>query len=361
MKKTNKPPLTPLLAVLGKLTKGIKEGTFISEAALDAQRYKFLRSGIFELDELISRGKGLPRKAVIEIFGSENAGKSHAMYAAMMQAQARNKINILIDVENRANMQYLLEEIGLKQDKLILIKPQSINEVLDNSMDYCNDPNIGIIGMDSIGSIVTEQEMEGDIGDANIGAQAKTVTRWINRLTKKQTNPDAPTVYGPNQLRDNIGAMFGSNTKTPGGRSWRHQCSVRIAARKGELIKKGDNIIGHMVIFKIEKNSVGRPYGECMVPLYYGFGFDSSDSFISLMDEKKYPKSKLGRTFQLNEKSYCIKDKDLADWIKQNPKQAAKLWDKLHDREKVKLDSVDVPVEVPTEPLLESTGFYPED
>ena len=327
--------LSALESVMQSIVAGIKNGEVHSAKSFDAINIKYRSSGIPELDKIISKGKGFPRAKMIEVFGAENAGKTHLLFQYARVVQARGKIAVLFDVENRYSPEYIFDEIGLKKDLTIIIKCQSADEVLESMLTWCNDPRIGVIGIDSIGALVTEQEMEGELSDANIGAQARMLTRWSNRLTKKITNPDSPTVLCCNQLRDNVGGgTYAPQTKTPGGRSYKHLLCVRIKVTPRTKIERGGVVIGHEVEMKLEKNSVGPNHGIITVPLYYSHGFSSHEEIEDLMVKKKM-KERSRFNFHLNEKGkdvkYSLSQKELFVWLKDYPLKMQKLWQLLHE------------------------------
>ena len=342
--------LSLVSSIVSTMQKSCKSCQVLSSADLEKSKIKYHSTRVFQLDEIISNGKGMPKAKAIEVFGPENSGKTHLLYAACRQVQSEGRIAIIGDIENRYSMEYIVNEIGLNPELLIIAKPHSVNEWLDDMLaqGYLNNPLVGIVGIDSIGAMVTDQEMDGELVDANIGAQAKMVTRWINRATKKQTHPDAPTIFVVNQLRDNVGAMYGADYKVPGGRVLKFLLSVRIKVRKVEFItnKEGETI-GQKVELKIVKNSVGVPDKDCEVHLIFGKGYSNAH----FLRTKFFPKRKVFE-FHLNEKDYKLNKEEFSNWLNKYPKKALALWNQLKLPSQKPESSPSAVVEVSSELLL---------
>lgn len=342
-------------SIVGLVSKSCKDGSVITSESIRNSKIKYQSSGIYALDDAISKGRGIPKGKLIEVFGPESCGKSHFLYSVCKQVQARGKIAIIADIENRCSSEYLVEEIGLDPDLLIVIKNQTCNALFDSMIDdgYLNNPAVGVVGLDSIAAVLTDQEMKGDVSDANIGAQARLVTRFVNRATKVQTNEDAPTIIAVNQLRDNVGALYGPDYKVPGGRALKFLGSVRMKMKRTEKLEgKDGQPIGQNVEFEIVKNSVGIPNTDTEVKLLFGKGYSNLEVFVEM-----FFKNKRKFEFQLTEKDYLFRSKDeFENWLYTNPKLSEKLWRNLRFP---KLDSPNVDVDASTEQLSKEEEEIP--
>lgn len=328
--------------IVASISKSCKDGSVITSDSIRNSKIKYQSSGIFAIDEAISKGRGIPKGKLIEVFGPESCGKSHFLYSVCKQVQSRGKIAIIADIENRCSSEYLIDEIGLDPDLLIVIKNQTCNDLFDSMIKdgYLNNPNVGVVGLDSIAAVLTDQEMKGEVSDANIGAQARLVTRFINRATKVQTNEDAPSIIAVNQLRDNVGALYGPDYKVPGGRALKFLGSVRIKMKRIEKLEgKDGKPIGQEVDFEMVKNSVGTPNTNTEVKLLFGKGYSNLQVFLDM-----FFKGKRKFEFQLTEKQYNFDSKDeFENWLYSKPKLAEKLWNQLRfaDQKQESLPSVD--------------------
>lgn len=255
-------------------------------------------SGVYELDWIISNGRGIPRGKIIEIFGPENSGKTSLVNCIFSHWQEFGKV-VMLDYEHRYNIEFAVSH-GLLPERLVFIQPRSGEkglELVERKIVEAKD--VAVVCIDSIPAIITKQEMKGDYGDSNIGAQAKLVTQFVRQLSGRLYK-DSPLVILTNQLRDAVGDMF-KNEKTPGGRAMKFFTSLRINLRKKEKLKKGGEVIGHMVKMTIEKSSVGPAHRELEVPFYYDTGFDNSKF---LKEKGKEVGVFRNGEFHLNEKIY---------------------------------------------------------
>lgn len=269
-------------------------------------------SGVYALDWAVSNGKGLPQGKIIEIFGPESSGKTSLVNCIFSHWQEFGNV-VMLDYEHRYNIDFAVSH-GLRPEKLVFIQPRSGEkglELVERRITKAKD--VSIICVDSIPAIITKQEMKGDYGDSNIGAQARLVTQFVRQLSGRLFK-DSMSVILINQLRDAVGDMF-KNEKTPGGRAIRFFASLRINIRKKDKIKKGGEVVGHMVKMTIEKSSVGPSHRELEVPFYYRRGFDNSPFLEEKgrevgifrngefhLNEKIYPKEKAKRSREISHK-----------------------------------------------------------
>lgn len=286
-------------------------------------------SGVYALDWIVSKGRGLPKGKIIEIFGPENCGKTSLANRIFSFWQDAGKV-VMLDYEHRYNIEYAIQH-GVSREKLMFIQPRSGEKGLELvERRIVRASGVEVVAIDSIPAIITKQEMKGEYGDANIGGQARLVSQFVRQLSSRLKRT-SPLVIVTNQLRDAVGDMFKSE-KTSGGRALKFFASLRINMRKKEKIKKSDVVVGHKIKITIEKSSVGPAHGEIEVPFYYDKGFDNFP-FI-LMMAKKYGIFKQW-CFHLNEKEYSEKK------VKLNTRIQHRVWltilaeiERIEDEEK---------------------------
>lgn len=304
----------------------VKSGRVFTSKSIRDEAIRFHSTGCFGLDFAISKGRGIPKAKLVEVFGPEGCGKSHLLFHFAKQVQSHNKVAVIVDIENRYSTEYLVDEIGLDPELLVLWKvitmEAAFEEIIKSS--FINNKHVGVIGLDSIAAIITEREMEGEMGDANIGAQARLVTRFVSRVTKVQTDLDAPTIFAVNQLRDNVGVMYGPEYKVPGGRAMKFLGSVRAKLKRTGFIGDSDDPTGQKVQIDLVKNSVGMPNKSVELELIFGKGYSN----ISIMEEKFFT-GKRKIEFQLNEMPYTMTKKEFENWMFVQPRKAERLFKQL--------------------------------
>lgn len=286
------------------------------DAINDGLIYK--TSGVYALDWIVSNGRGLPKGKMIEIFGPENCGKTALTSCIFSKWQKDGKV-VMLDYEHRYNIEYAISH-GVNKDKLIFIQPRSGEKGLELvERRIVKATGVEVVAIDSIPAIVTKQEMKGDYGDANIGAQAKLVTQFVRQLSGRLRR-DSPLIILVNQLRDAVGDMF-KNEKTPGGRAMKFFVSLRINMRKKTKIKDGNEVIGHNIKISIEKSSIGPAHKEIEVPFYYSTGFDNYPFILSMAKDVGMFKSS---AFHLNEKESISESK-----VENSRKLQYKVWKEI--------------------------------
>lgn len=280
----------------------------------------YYTSGVFALDWIISKGRGLPKGKIIEIFGPENSGKTSLVNCIYSQWQNNGRI-VMLDFEHRYNAEFAASH-GVDCQKMLFIQPRSGEKALELiERKIIGAKDVAVVCVDSIPAIITKQEMAGDYGDANIGAQARLVSQFVRQLSGKLF-VDSPLVILTNQLRDAVGDLF-KNEKTPGGRALKFFASIRINLRKKEKIKKSGEVVGHYVKITIEKSSIGPAHREIEVPFYYETGFDNSEF---LKEKGREVGMFRNGEFHLNEKIYSEKK------AKTSRKISYKIWQAILEK-----------------------------
>ena len=265
---------------------------------------------------------GVPRGRVTEIFGAESSGKTTLALHIIAQAQKLGGIAVYIDAEHALSEEYA-GSCGVKVDELRISQPDYGEEALDITSELVQRAAVDIIVIDSVPALVPRAEIEGEMGEAHIGLQARLMSQALRKLVAAVGKSQTAVVF-INQLREKVGVIFGSPEVTPGGRALKFYSSVRIDLRRGESIKQGSDIIGTRVRAKVVKNKVAPPFRSAEFDLMFRNGIsregDIIDLGVSLDIVKKagaffaYGDVKLGQGRE-NVKDYLVQHPELTKEI----------------------------------------------
>ena len=251
-----------------QLDRRFGEGTLMKlgeSRSLDVETFP---SGSIALDAML--GGGYPRGRVVEIFGPESAGKSTLALHAVAQIQRRGEIAAYIDAEHSLDPGYA-SRIGVDCSQLWISQPDSGEQALEICQTLVKTNAVGLIVVDSVAALTPQAELEGDMGDSHMGLQARLMSQALRKLTALMAKSRTTVVF-INQIRMKIGVLFGSPETTTGGNALKFYSSVRLDVRKGELIKRGDEIVGAKARVKSVKNKIAPPFGKVEVDMMFGGG-----------------------------------------------------------------------------------------
>lgn len=237
------------------------------------------------LDNYVLGCGGIPRGRVIEIFGPESSGKTTVCLHIIAQEQKNtNNLCAFIDAEHALDPTYA-SKLGVNMDELIFAQPDCGEDVLETAAALIEAKLTSIIVIDSVSALVPKAELEGDMGDANIGLQARLMSQAMRKLTGIAAK-SGTTVIFINQIREKVGVMFGSPETTSGGRALKFFASVRLDVRRRAVIGAKELPVGHKIEIKAVKNKVGNPLRSTEVDLLYGQGFDTGKDLIDYAARK---------------------------------------------------------------------------
>ena len=236
-------------------------------------------SGSLLIDNALGVG-GYPKGRIIEIFGPESSGKTTLALHAIAEAQKKGGTAAFVDAEHSIDPVYA-RNLGVNIDELILSQPDSGEQALEIVELLANSGGIDLIIVDSVAALVPQAELDGNMGDAAVGLQARLLSKAMRKLAGILNNNECTVIF-INQLREKVGVIYGNPETTTGGRALKFYASVRIDIRRAEAIKDGSNIVGNTVNVKIVKNKVSPPFKYCQVDIIYGKGIAKTAEILDL-------------------------------------------------------------------------------
>jgi recombination protein RecA len=235
-----------------------------------AEPVKVVSCGCLAIDEITGIG-GIPRGRIVEVYGPESGGKTTFALQVIAEVQKLGGIAAFIDAEHSLNMTYAAS-LGVNVDEILMSQPDCGEDALEIAETLIRSGGVSVVVVDSVAALVPRAELEGDMGDAQMGLQARLMSQAMRKLNGTVMHTDTILLF-INQTRDKLGVMFGNPETTTGGKALKFYASMRIAIRRIGQIKKGDEIVGADTKVEIVKNKLSSPYRKVEVPLMYGHGF----------------------------------------------------------------------------------------
>lgn len=316
-----------LKTAMAQLEKKFGEGTVMFMGENRRMDIESISTGSLMLDLALGIG-GLPRGRIIEIYGTESSGKTTISLQAVAEAQKAGGMAAFIDVEHALDPVYA-RKLGVDIDNLLVSQPDTGEQALEIIETLVRSGAIDIIVLDSVAAMTTKAEIDGDMGDAHVGVQARLMSQAMRKLTAVISNTNTVAIF-INQIREKIGVMYGNPETTPGGRALKFYSSVRIEVRRGEPIKDGGEIIGNRTKCKVVKNKVAPPFKTAEFDILYGQGVSKMGEIVDTAVDFDIVK-KSGSWFSYNDMKIGQGREKVLDYLKNNPDICNEIEKKIRD------------------------------
>src|SRR6187401_2208677 len=274
-----------------------------------------ISTGSISLDWALGVG-GLPRGRVIEIFGPESSGKTTLALQTIAQAQRLGGVAAFVDAEHALDARYA-QKLGVDLDNLLVSQPDNGEQALEIVEVLVRSNGVDVVVVDSVAALVPRAEIEGEMGDAQMGLQARLMSQALRKLTGAVSKSKTCLIF-INQLREKIGVMFGNPETTTGGRALKFYSSVRVDIRRIASIKDGDAVVGGRTRVKIVKNKLAPPFREAEFDIMYGEGISRTGDLLDMAVEKRIIE-KSGAWFAFSGERLGQGRENAKQFLKENP------------------------------------------
>lgn len=310
-----------LRAAMDKIEKNYGKGSIMKLGEEKIEDVPVIPSGSIGLNAALGVG-GYPKGRIVEIYGPESSGKTTLAIHAIAEAQKAGGTAAIIDAEHAFDRFYA-EKLGVDIDELLISQPDNGEQALEITEQLIRSSAVDLVVVDSVAALTPKQEIEGDMGDKNVGLQARLMSQALRKLTGAISKTNTTCIF-INQLREKIGVMFGNPETTTGGNALKFYASVRLDIRKSTPIKDGDEVKGNLTKVKVVKNKVAPPFRRAEFDIMFGEGISKVGEIIDLGTDLNIIK-KSGSWYSYNDSKLGQGREAAKDCLRDNPELAEEL------------------------------------
>ena len=317
-----------LAAALAQIEKQFGKGSIMKMGDAEVEPVQVVSTGSLGLDVALGVG-GLPRGRVIEIYGPESSGKTTLTLQVVAEMQKLGGTCAFIDAEHALDVTYA-DKIGVSVPDLLISQPDTGEQALEIADALVRSGSVDLIVIDSVAALVPKAEIEGEMGDALPGLQARLMSQALRKLTVTIKKTNCMVIF-INQIRMKIGVMFGSPETTTGGNALKFYASVRLDIRRIGSIKRGDDVVGNETKVKVVKNKVAPPFREAIFDILYGQGVSREGEIIDLGVEAKVVE-KSGAWYSYGGERIGQGRDNCREYLRENPDLAREIENKVREQ-----------------------------
>ena len=310
---------------LKKIEKNFGKGSIMRMGDAADMKIATVSSGSLAIDKALGVG-GYPRGRIVEIYGPESSGKTTVALHAVAEVQRQGGTAAYIDAENALDPQYA-EALGVDVDNLLLSQPDTGEEGLAIADALIASGAVDLVVIDSVAALVPQAEIDGDMGDAHVGLQARLMSQALRKLSGEINKTKTIAIF-INQIREKVGVMFGNPETTTGGRALKFYSTIRMEIRRAEQIKDGTDVIGNKARVKIVKNKVAPPFKRCEVDIMYGEGISKTGELLDMAVDKDLV-NKSGAWYSYGNERIGQGRENAKKWLAEHPDSMSELMNKV--------------------------------
>ncbi len=331
-----------LEAAVSSIEKEFGAGSLMRLGADAGINVEAISTGSLALDIALGVG-GVPRGRIVEVFGPESSGKTTLVYHVIAEAQARGGVCAFVDTEHALDPAYA-RRIGVNTEELLISQPDYGEQALEIVDVLVRSGAVDVVAIDSVAALTPKVELEGQMGEVTVGAQARLMSQALRKLAGNLNRANTLCLF-TNQIREKIGVMFGSPETQPGGRALKFYSSQRLDIRRIETLKEGTEAVGNRVRVKVVKNKVAPPFKQAEFDIEYGQGISKEGGVLDLALEHDLVQ-KSGSFFSYGETRLGQGRNNVKEFLRDNPEMRDELEAKVFD----KVDAQDAADEPPAPP-----------
>jgi recombination protein RecA len=312
---------------IGQIERQFGKGSIMKLGSQVIADVPVIPTGSLALDHALGVG-GIPRGRVIELFGPESSGKTTLALHIVAEAQKQGGIAAFVDAEHALDVMYA-RKLGVNCDDLLVSQPDTGEQALEIAEVLVRSGAMDVLVVDSVAALVPRAEIEGEMGDAHVGLQARLMSQALRKLTGSISRSMTSVLF-INQIRMKIGVMFGNPETTPGGNALKFYSSVRLDIRRIGSIKDGQDIIGNRTRVRVVKNKVAPPFKEAQFDIMYAEGISKAGDLLDMAVENEVV-DKSGAWYSFDKERIGQGRENAKTFLKENPDVSARILEKVRD------------------------------